>query len=558
MSLKPDDRCAFKPKHQGPNTFPNFPYWPRLIRLAHKDLLAVRDIKFGYTATYQQLVTDVLHFRNIVNSRLSQKTRSRLDQGDEVCVILLGPGGYEFTIAFLAMMALGVVIVPISPDLPVKEANYFATKSRSVGVVSAGPCWKLAEDLQKSMLSSQNDFHLIEISPHLMRPPLPLENILISSDPYFDMNAAGLVIFTSGTTGPPKGAAKRRGFFLDVATMFGEQYDVREGDVVLHILPVHHSTGITLTLLPFLFQGGTIEFRSGGLDVEWTWERIRQGNLDFFSGVPTIYTRLLHYYESKLSKLPSSSEYINGARGIRSMLCGTSALPRPLQDKWTKLRDGRPILTRYGLTEGGNAFFVTPWMKNVPDGSVGIKMAGIDVKLSSYPEGEILIRSPMMFSKYLFDIEATNKSIDEDGYFRTGDIARRDGDFYFIQGRASVDILKSGGYKISALDIEREILGLDYVSEVMVVGVEDEEFGQRVAAAIVLKPDTKVLTLEKLRADLRQSLAGYKMPTLLRVIPELKRTVTGKVIKKLLVKEIFPSQDHPGVQKWKGKASSKI
>ena len=189
---------------------------------------------------------------------------------------------------------------------------------------------------------------------------------------------------------------------------------------MLHVLPVHHATGITVTLLPFLWSGGHIEFRSGGFDQAWTWERIRKADLDYFSGVPTIYMRLMQFYEQRLSKLPNAQEYVNGAAHIRVMLCGTSALPRPLQQKWTKLRGGRQICTRYGGTEFGNVFTVTPWMKNVPDGSVGTKGPGIDFKLSNGDEGEILLKTPLMFSKYLFDAEATKNSLDADGYFKTG------------------------------------------------------------------------------------------------------------------------------------------
>lgn len=268
----------------------------------------------------------------------------------------------------------------------------------------------------------------------------------------------------------------------------------------------------------------------------------------------------MQYYEQRLIKLPNAAEYARGAARIRAMLCGTSALPRPLQQKWTKLRDGSPILTRYGGTEFGNVFTVTPWMRGVPHGAVGTKAPGVDLKLSNGDEGEVMIRTAIMFSQYLFDPEATMASLDEEGYFKTGDIARREGDYYYILGRASIDILKSGGYKISALDIEREILGLDYVSEVMVVGVEDEEFGQRVAAAIVLRDDIRSkLDINDLRADLRDSLAGYKMPTLLRIVDEIRKNATGKVIKKVLVNEMFPVGGHPDVQRWvTSKSQSKL
>jgi malonyl-CoA/methylmalonyl-CoA synthetase len=170
---------------------------------------------------------------------------------------------------------------------------------------------------------------------------------------------------------------------------------------------------------------------------------------------------------------------------------------------------------------------------------------------------EVVVHSHTPFNRYLFDEKATADAHDAEGYFKTGDIARREGKYYFILGRASIDIIKSGGYKISALDIEREILGLDYVSEVMVVGVEDEEFGQRVAATVSLKQDQKTtrksLTIAELREDLRSKMAGYKMPTVLRVVQgELPKSGTGKVQKKILGPQFFPPnyRQLPEVQVW--------
>lgn len=167
--------------------------------------------------------------------------------------------------------------------------------------------------------------------------------------------------------------------------------------------------------------------------------------------------------------------------------------------------------------------------------------------------------------RYLFDEKATADAHDAEGYFKTGDIARREGKYYFILGRASIDIIKSGGYKISALDIEREILGLDYASEVMVVGVEDEEFGQRVAATISLKQDQnttrKSLTIAELREDLRSRMAGYKMPTILRVVQgELPKSGTGKVQKKILGPQFFPPnyRELPEVQVWRKENQPKL
>ncbi|KAG9204537.1 hypothetical protein G6514_000996 [Epicoccum nigrum] len=277
--------------------------------------------------------------------------------------------------------------------------------------------------------------------------------------------------------------------------------------------------------------------------------------------------RMRRHYQRHLAKLPSVdlAKYIAGARQFRACLCGTSALPQPLNEFWATLMQKR-IIQRYGATEFGAIFKVRLDDKRVPEGSVGQIASGIDVKLSDGNEGEILVKSPHMFSKYLQDPEATAKAHDEDGYFRTGDIARKEGSYYYIVGRASLDIIKTGGYKVSALDIERELLGLPYISEAMVVGVADEEFGQRVAALVSLQEEElsdafletygnaeHILTIEDVRRDLRERLAGYKMPTLLRITSgELPKTATGKVQKKILGPKFFPLDYEacPEVQQW--------
>lgn len=244
-------------------------------------------------------------------------------------------------------------------------------------------------------------------------------------------------------------------------------------------------------------------------------------------------------------------------------------MPKPVADWWTKALN-KNILLRYGASEIGAVFKVHLNDVTPPDGSVGNVFAGCDIRLSDGDQGEVLVKSPGMFSKYLYDTEATAASHTEDGFYKTGDIARRENGYYWIMGRASVDIIKSGGYKISALDIEREILALPYVAEVMVVGVADEEYGERVAAAVGLKtekdssPDDRQhlrenLTLEQLRQDLRSRLAGYKLPTMLRVIPdELPKSATGKVVKKTLGPQFFPPKTElPEVQVWR-KSKSKL
>lgn len=224
--------------------------------------------------------------------------------------------------------------------------------------------------MHSAIISTSNpSFRYIQVQPLICKTPLKPTEIIVSSDLYLDDNDPGLVIFTSGTTGPPKAAVKRRAFLNDAAMAVADMYGMSSDDVVLHVLPVHHATGIGITLLPFLLVGACIEFRTGGFDAAWMWERWKMGGLTFFSGVPTIYMRMMQYYEENLATLPvpDRNKYIAGARQFRSMLCGTSALPRNLQQKWTVLRGGKSILTRYGATEFGAIFMVPPTLTNVPE-----------------------------------------------------------------------------------------------------------------------------------------------------------------------------------------------
>ncbi|KAK5282440.1 hypothetical protein LTR40_003328 [Exophiala xenobiotica] len=240
--------------------------------------------------------------------------------------------------------------------------------------------------------------------------------------------------------------------------------------------------------------------------------------------------------------------YQTAVSNIEQFHCGSAALPTSIASRWAALCRGRQIAERYGGTEFGNPFAHSPGIP-VVTGSVGTTNPGIESYLEQGEEGEIFVRSPFLFSKYIYDIEATKKSLTADGFFKTGDVAEKHGENFFIKGRKSVDILKSGGYKISALDVERQILEHPIITEAIVVGVDDDEFGQRIAAAVVLNEGADSLSLPELRSFLRDKLSSYKLPTILRVVRELPKTTTLKVPKLLIKKDLFGT-DHLDIQKW--------
>lgn len=535
----------------GSTEFPNLPFFGRLISHAHrKTHAAIREKEFE--ASYTQLCTDILHLRNVVKSKLSPQAQRRLSDRQEVHIALQAPGGYEFAVAFFAILALGAAVVPISPHTAPKELAYFLTTCKAeVMLVNVGQ--KYLENVQSSGVAVLR----LPIAQYIYQSPLEPCSMTVSSTISLDPRGAGLTIFTSGTTGPPKACVLPREMLSSGTQAICDHFGIADSDAVLHCLPVHHAAGILISFLPFLLPGGSVEFQSGSFQAEALWKRWRSGGLTAFSGVPTMYSRMMHHFEHSIAKLPhlEREKYINGARSIRLKMCGTSALSQRLREKWLAITPKNRILERYGTTEFSSVILISPEDdERVPDGSVGAVLPGVHVKLSNGDEGELLVKAPGMFTHYLGQPKASKEAHDEHGFYKTGDIARRDGPYYFILGRASTDIIKSGGYKISALDIEREIQGLDYISEVAVVGVEDEEFGQRVAAAVILNEmhEEHALHIDVLRADLRSRLAGYKLPTILYVTKDLPKTAMGKVQKKSLVKEVFERNDLAGkVQMWR-------
>ena len=195
----------------------------------------------------------------------------------------------------------------------------------------------------------------------------------------------------------------RRAYIHETALSVVDSYEVDATDVLLHVLPVHHATGLGTSFFPFLNAGACIEFRTGSFDPAWVWNRFREGGITIFSGVPTIYMRLMWYYEQHFSSLPIGEQegLITGVDKLKSLLCGSSALQQPVQDFWTRIRNGRPILVRYGSSEVPACIRVPTSIDPaiVPRGCVGIPAPGVDTRVSD--EGELLIKSPFMFSEYV-------------------------------------------------------------------------------------------------------------------------------------------------------------
>jgi malonyl-CoA/methylmalonyl-CoA synthetase len=275
------------------------------------------------------------------------------------------------------------------PAAPLEELVYYATKSQQVAILSSAATAELA-----NAAASKCGLKHVAILPHLpMRELLRPLDMTISSDPPRDARSPGVVIFTSGTTGKPKGVVLRRTYTHEAALAIGDGYDISASDVVLHTLPVHHTTGLGTTFFPFLNAGACIEFH-GKFDAKTVMDRWLQGGLTVFSAVPTIYQRLKWFIE----KLPQRQQipYRQASRQFRAFLCGSSALQENVQEYWSSIRE-TPILTRYGATEIPGCLRVPYDRTSTPKGSVGLPVPGVELKIS--PQGELLVKSPNMFAK---------------------------------------------------------------------------------------------------------------------------------------------------------------
>ena len=281
-------------------------------------------------------------------------------------------------------------------------------------------------------------------------------------------------------------------------------------------------------------------------DAEEIWRRFVNGNATLFMAVPTIYVKLIEAWEAAP---PAQQKIMSEACArMRLMVSGSAALPIRVLEKWQEITN-HILLERYGMTETGMALSNPLHGRRVP-GCVGVPLPNVEVKrvdengneITDGTPGEILIKGPGVFLEYWGKPEATQRAF-RDGWFCTGDIAVVENGVYRILGRSSVDIIKTGGYKVSALEIEEVLRTHPQIKECAVVGVKDEEWGERVAAALVLKPGS-VMILDALRSWAKERLAAYKIPTRICLVDDLPRNATGKVIKPRVM-ELFKLRETP-------------
>jgi malonyl-CoA/methylmalonyl-CoA synthetase len=355
-----------------------------------------------------------------------------------------------------------------------------------------------------------------------------------------------MILYTSGTTSRPKGVVTTHANITAQIVSLVEAWAWSADDCVLLCLPLHHVHGIINVVSCALWAGATCQMLPR-FDSNAVWDCIVSGSITLFMAVPTVYAKLIATWDTASSERRAA--LTQACARLRLMVSGSAALPVSTLRRWKEI-SSHTLLERYGMTEIGMALS-NPLRGERVAGSVGTPLPSVEVQLvgeNGKPvppgtPGEIEVRGPNVFLEYWGQPDATRDAFRE-GWFRTGDTAVLEGGVYRILGRTNVDILKTGGHKVSALEIEEALREHPAVAECAVVGVPDPEWGERVAAAVVLN-EGHSLDLSSFRAWAKESLAGHKLPSRLLVLDALPRNAVGKVIKPALAGMFQTSSGDP-------------
>lgn len=439
------------------------------------------------------------------------------DDFAEARAVYLLPPGFEHVAIQWGIWLAGGIAVPLAPTHPSQEIEYLLDDcSASIAIASDDFAERLAP------LAVRRGIRFLRARDALASSPVPM--------PALDPTGRAMMVYTSGTTGRPKGVITTHANIRAQVTTLAAAWLWTERDRSLHVLPLHHIHGIINALCCALWSGAAVELMSGFV-AEPTWDRLASGEVTFFTAVPTIYSRLIAAYDA--AEPTTQRRWREGTRGVRLMLSGSAALPVGVLERWEAIT-GHRLLERYGMTEIGMAL-ANPLDGERRAGTVGQPLPGVEARLvdehgapvTEGSPGQIEIKSPQVFLEY-WNRPAETQASFRDGWFQTGDVAQIENGYWRILGRQSVDIIKSAGYKISALEIEETLREHPSVVDCAVVGRPDPDLGERIAVAVVCRAD---LDAGAVRAWLKERLSAYKVPKDVRFVIELPRNAMGKVTK---------------------------
>ncbi len=446
----------------------------------------------------------------------------------EARVTFMVPPGFDYVTVQWGIWLAGGVAVPHCVSHPEPELEYTLSDTRAAATVAAPEFSAKLESLA---------------ARHQIRLLTTDEALNGSSEtrlPTIGTDRRAMILYTSGTTSKPKGVVMtHRNNASQIVTLL-EAWGWTADDHILNVLPLHHTHGIINVLSCALWAGATCELLPR-FEAEQVWQSFVERPFTLFMAVPTIYNRLVAAWED--APRARQKELSAACNKFRLMVSGSAALPVSTHQKWREI-SGHTLLERYGMTEIGMALS-NPLEDERRPGCVGQPLPGVTARIMDEngaevtedgPQGELQIKGGNVFLEYWQRPQATQEAF-VDGWFKTGDVVVREDDYFRILGRSSIDIIKTGGYKVSALEIEEVLRTHAEILECAVVGVEDSEWGEVVCAAVTVA-GSKGMSIESFRAWAKEQLAPYKVPSRVQILEALPRNVMGKVTKPA-IKKLF-------------------
>ena len=417
----------------------------------------------------------------------------------------------ETCVAVVAALLAGVPAIPLNPKVGERELAHIVADSAPAQVLAA-PGAPLPAGLDS-----------------VPRREVTLDGGTFEPFAEPDDDAPALIVYTSGTTGSPKGVVLPRRALVSTLDAVAEAWQWTSDDVLVHALPLFHVHGLILGVLGPLRRGGTLWHLGKFSTAELA--RALDGDATMMFGVPTMYHRI--------AEEVGANTALSAALGkARLLVSGSAALPVRDHER-IAAATGQRVVERYGMTETLMNTSVRADAERRP-GAVGVPLPAVEVRLvddhggvldEPGAVGEIQVRGPNLFTEYLNRPDATAEAF-ADGWFRTGDVGTRDPDGYYrIVGRKATDIIKSGGYKIGAGEIENALLEHPAVAEVAVTGEPDDDLGERIIAWVV---PAREVPAQELVDHVARLLTPHKRPRVVRFVESLPRNDMGKVMKRAL------------------------
>jgi long-chain acyl-CoA synthetase len=426
--------------------------------------------------------------------------------GDRVGVML--PNVPHFAACYYGALRLGAAVVPMNVLLKEREVAFYLGDSEATVLLA----WhEFADAAHSGAERAGAECVLVE--------PGQLEDLLARCEPVPEVaerkaDDTAVILYTSGTTGTPKGAELTHDNLLRNVDVSVGLFGIDERTVTLGALPFFHAFGQTCALNATIAAGGTLTLLPR-FDPGTALDIIERDRVTVFEGVPTMYAAMLNH--------PGTAD----TSALEVCVSGGAAMPVEVMRAFEQ-RFGCQILEGYGLSETSPVASFNRRDRERKPGSIGLPVDGVEMRIDN---GEILIRGHNVMNGYWRNPEATAKAIDADGWFRTGDIARVDDDGYFFIVDRKKDVVIRGGFNVYPREIEEVIYEHPAVAEAAVIGVAHATLGEEVGAAVTLKVGAQISAAE-LRDFVKQRVAAYKYPRNVWFVDALPKGPTGKILKR--------------------------